>query len=348
MAVSSTVGNIYMYNGTLAALQAGSVLNVGLLNALDPTVSATFIDNNGILDGNDDGITTVSFQGGPEYVIGYIGSGTAALIAALGLRLFSRPVMAFEIAGQVFLHFPNGLPPLSGLAISFDIDPDRPFNLPNPTPICLTAGTLVQTGRGAVAVEDLVPGDLVATHDHGLQPLRWIGQRAVGGAERQVEPRLRPVRIAAGALGYGLPDRPLLVSQQHRLLVRLPGSPEEVLIPARLLIGQPGITLAGTLRPLTYLHLLFDRHEIITAAGCAVESLYLGGQARQLLPDAARAEIAVLFPELMLGNHPAPEPARRFLTRGDLRREGQPPLQTTPRLQAAVLRGAGRITPGGQ
>lgn len=340
MAVSSTVGNIYMYNGTLAALQAGSVLNVGLLNALDASVSATFIDDNGILTTADNGITTVSFQGGPEYEIGYIGSGTASLIAALGLKLFSRPVMAFHIAGQIFLHFPNGLPPLSGLAIAFDISASRPFNLPNPVPICLTAGTRVLTARGPVAVEELAPGDLIATHDHGLQPLRWIGSRAVGRAEQLIEARLRPVRILAGALGHGLPRRTLRVSQQHRLLVQVPGG-AEVLIPARLLIGQPGITLAGGGRPLTYLHLLFDHHEVITAEGCPVESLYLGEQALKILPDTAQSEIGLIFPQLLALPQPLQEPARRILTRGDLRRAGRPQLQAPPQLRLPATLRAG-------
>ncbi|MEM9780574.1 MAG: Hint domain-containing protein, partial [Pseudomonadota bacterium] len=46
---------------------------------------------------------------------------------------------------------------------------------------CLTRGTLVETARGAVAVEDLEAGDLVMTRDAGAQPVRWVGARTVEG-----------------------------------------------------------------------------------------------------------------------------------------------------------------------
>ena len=40
---------------------------------------------------------------------------------------------------------------------------------------CFTAGTLIETPRGAVAIETLQVGDRVMTLDRGPQPLRWIG-----------------------------------------------------------------------------------------------------------------------------------------------------------------------------
>ena len=61
----------------------------------------------------------------------------------------------------------------------------------------------------------------------------------------------------------------------------------------------------------TYLHLLFDRHEILRANGAESESLYLGEQALRALGDAARREIAVLFPELLAAGT---EPARKLLS----------------------------------
>ncbi len=98
---------------------------------------------------------------------------------------------------------------------------------------CYVAGTLLATADGPRAIETLVPGDLVMTMDHGLQPVRWIGRSTC-----TVSDRLAPVRIAAGALGHGLPRRDLFVSQQHRMLVRsriaerMTGR-SEILIPPR-------------------------------------------------------------------------------------------------------------------
>ena len=40
---------------------------------------------------------------------------------------------------------------------------------------CFTAGTLIDTPSGPRAVEELRPGDLVTTRDHGPAPLLWAG-----------------------------------------------------------------------------------------------------------------------------------------------------------------------------
>lgn len=330
MPMEATVGNIYRYTGSLLGLHSGALLNTNVLTALGSATFATFVDDDARLDQNSDGISTVSINNGPVHTIDYIGAGSASLVTALGLTLFSRPVMAFIANGQIYLHFPNGLPPLSLLSISFNIDPGTPFDLPNPTPICLTAGTRVSVPGGTVLVETLRPGDLVLTRDHGAQPLRWIGLRQAGPGEQLATPALRPVRIRAGALGPGLPARDLLVSRQHRILVRFPqrlGHGREVLVPAQILTGQPGITAEPPRSSITYLHLLFDRHEIVLAEGTPVESLWLGPLALAALPPGQRAEIAAL----RLPAGPA-APARRIVTRRDLRDASMTRLRGAPAL----------------
>uniref|UniRef100_UPI00272B3410 Hint domain-containing protein n=1 Tax=Paracoccus sp. TaxID=267 RepID=UPI00272B3410 len=42
--------------------------------------------------------------------------------------------------------------------------------------VCFTAGTLIETARGTVKIEELREGDLVQTRN-GLKALRWIGKR---------------------------------------------------------------------------------------------------------------------------------------------------------------------------
>ena len=311
MPVTSTVGNVYKFTGSLATLQAGGVLNVSLLNTGGGPQGAVFVDDDGTLNQSSDGIATVSIGGGPAWPIDYLGAGTASTVTVLGLKLFPKPAVAFIAGGEVFIHFPSGLPPLSGVAISFDLNAGSGFALPNPMPICLAAGTPVRIPGGACTVESLAAGDLVLTRDHGAQVVRWVGQRQVGRAEQRLEPRLRAVHVAAGALGPGVPAQDMLVTQQHRILLRQ--GAREHLVAARHLVGRPGIALAPPARPLRYIHLLFDRHEVISAAGCATESLYLGPQAVQALPRAAQVEIGLLFPA---GTPPAP--ARPFLTRREV------------------------------
>lgn len=311
MTLTSTLGNVYRFNGSLLQLQTGGLLNFSLVNAAEGGHVAQFFDNDGTLRQSNNRVTTVRIDSGPEQPVDYLGAGTVSTLSLLGIPLFPHPMMAFAVDDGIYLYFPSGLPPLSGLLVNFDIRPGQAFALPNPMPICLADGSRVLTPAGVVPVENLRPGDPVVTLDHGPLPLRWIGRRAVSIAEQRVEPRLRGVRIAAGALGGGLPHRDLVVTRQHRLLVRDDAGREQ-LVAARHLVGGPGITQAEPARRPIYHHLLFDHHALIRAEGAATESLYLGPQALRALPAAARGEIALLFPDLTAAG---PPPATRpFMT----------------------------------
>ena len=157
--------------------------------------------------------------------------------------------------------------------------------------VCLARGTRIATETGEVAVEHLSEGDRVLTADRGFQPLRWIGRRSVPADALRADPKLRPIRIAAGALGQGLPRRDLWVSRQHRMLIRSPivtrlcGVPE-VLVPAIRLTDLPGIARDESCAAVDYFHLAFDRHEVILAEGAPTESLLLGPRACEILGPA--------------------------------------------------------------
>lgn len=339
MATTSTIGGVYHYTGSLLTLQTGGLLNVSALNTASGPLGATFIDDDGRLDQSDDGQATVSINGGPAQAIDYIGAGTASTVTLLGLKLGTVPAMAFEVDGSVYIHFPSGLPPLSGILISFDIKPGNGFDLPNPMPICLAADTVVLTDRGEVAAGRLRPGDRLLTLDSGAQTVRMVARRHVGIVEQRLEPRLRGMRIAAAALGDGLPRRALTVTRQHRILLRLPGG-AEAMAPARMLTVLPGIAPAPADRPLTFVHLVLDRHEVIFAEGCATETLFAGAQALLALPAEERAAIR------RLGLAPQ-APARRFLSGREFRQAlpglrgiGPGPCRAAE-TQALVSQGAG-------
>jgi hypothetical protein len=163
------------------------------------------------------------------------------------------------------------------------------------TLICYAAGTPIRTARGWCPIERLRPGDAVWTLDDGPQPLRWVGARRVAALGR-----LAPVTIAPGTFGN---RGALVVSPQHRMLVAGPcsdlmfGEPE-VLVPAcRLVDGRAIRRRAGG--AVTYVHLLFDRHQVIDADGALSESLWLGPVAGRALTAEQRAEVAALFPDLL-------------------------------------------------
>lgn len=167
---------------------------------------------------------------------------------------------------------------------------------------CFTPGTRIATPLGARAVETLKPGDMVITRDNGIQPIRWVGSRSLTGAELAAASHLRPIRIRKGALEHGMPDRDMLVSPNHRLLVSngltaLYFEESEVLVAAKHLTGVQGIEIAPV-RWVTYVHIMFDRHEVILSDGAWTESFQPGDQSLAGIGNAQRNEIFELFPEL--------------------------------------------------
>lgn len=173
-----------------------------------------------------------------------------------------------------------------------------------PSIICFTPGAMITTPRGQVAVEDLEVGDLVITADNGLQAIRWIGKKRMTGARLQAFPELRPVRIRKDAFGEGLPERDMWVSPQHRMLVKsertmLDYGENEVLVPAKGLLNDMSVTIDYGLRETEYVHILFDKHEVIFANGTPTESFHPGQHALDTIEDNARDELYEIFPELM-------------------------------------------------
>jgi hypothetical protein len=82
----------------------------------------------------------------------------------------------------------------------------------------------------------------------------------------------------------------------------------EVLVAALHMVGRPGVTRAAG-GAVTYVHLLFDRHEIVLAEGAWSESFQPGAASIGGLDGAARDELLDLFPELASGGrYPAARP----------------------------------------
>ena len=178
--------------------------------------------------------------------------------------------------------------------------------------ICFASGTLIDTPQGPRAVESLKPGDMVLTRDHGYQPLVWTGARSLDGADLAACPAVQPVRIAAGSLGAGLPQRDLMVSPRHRMLVtgaraELMFGAREVLVTAADLVGQPGITQEAA-ASVTYVHVMCARHEILRAEGAWSESFQPAAAVLPSLDPRTREELLTLFPELATAT---PFPAAR-------------------------------------
>ena len=92
-------------------------------------------------------------------------------------------------------------------------------NFENTHVVCFAAGTRIDTPGGPRPVEEIGPGDLVLTLDHGAQPVRWARAKPVPLDNRMRDKRNAPVRIRRGALGAGMPESEMIVTPQHRVLV---------------------------------------------------------------------------------------------------------------------------------
>lgn len=204
----------------------------------------------------------------------------------------------------------------AGTSYTFDID--RTSNQANNQYAdyfaCFTAGTNIRTSAGQVAVENLKQGDMIETSDGSYSHLKLLLSRTFSTADLQASPKLRPVRIMAGALGANLPKRDLLVSPQHRMLAksviakRMLGT-DEVFISAKKLTALPGIFVDTTEQDVTYFHLVLDKHHVIFAEGAPTESFYCGPDALKALSESALEEITAIFPSLVK-NDASPKSAR--------------------------------------
>ncbi|MFQ6551387.1 Hint domain-containing protein [Aestuariibius insulae] len=209
---------------------------------------------------------------------------------------------------------------IDGFSIQRDPDgSDTVVNDAAPTPgtrnLCFTQDTIFETPDGPRAIEELQPGDLLMTRDRGAQPIRWIWSGTHLSEAIAANPALNAIRIARGALGPNVPSRDIRLSRHHRILLsskiaaRVFGL-RDVLVPAKDLLAVPGVDVAPIDGPITYYHILMERHEVLLANGLAAESLFLGDETVKTIPPEALEEI-----RLLLGSDPIPQPAR-FLAKG--------------------------------
>lgn len=213
-----------------------------------------------------------------------IGGGTTGIVAIDG-----------PANGETSVNIAPSAP--ANQSIQFDSEGDRvDSDVTSGTTIpCFANGTQIQTDQGFVAIENLKAGDKVQTLDAGLKIVRWVGHGKISACRMIAEPKLRPVLIPG--------DTDLRVSRQHRLLIkgaiaqRMFGQ-DEILVPAKDLIGQCGVIEDPKCADVTYYHILLDDHHILNANGVAAESLYLGKEAIKAMSPEARAEIEAILPEI--------------------------------------------------
>lgn len=252
-----------------------------------------------LVDENDDGFIGVGDTiNGQPIASSYLGDVIRVNNPGPGGPYTVAGVTFYDVFGNAYFASADGT---DLVTTAFESVPNlAPASIPVPvgfldvTPLpCFTPGTLIDTVDGPRMVEDLQRGDLVRTADHGFQPLLWIERGKFAAVGKHA-----PVLIRKGAMGN---DRDLKVSQQHRMLisgwqVELVSGETEALVAAKYLVNGRDITVEEG-GEVEYVHLLFDRHQIVFAEGIPTES-YLPSHAVSRADMEVNREVLGLFPDL--------------------------------------------------
>ncbi|MDA5559010.1 Hint domain-containing protein [Shimia sp. MMG029] len=277
---------------------------------------------------NDDSITLTTAVTDVSTITGLDNSATGVFTSSKGQTIQfggqGQPTLRDILDGNVQGIFPRGTYQITSGDESGQIGniSFENFEEINFTVVCFTAGTRILTPNGDIAVDALNAGDLISTKDRGAQAIRWIGCRHIPAEELDMRPHLKPVRICAGALGTGLPNRDLIVSPQHRVLIsskiaeRMFGQ-KEVLIAAKKLTKFDGIeVIEDNPDGVFYYHFLCENHELVWSEGAITETLFTGAEALKSLSPVARDEIFEIFPELKTGDESGIPTLARTTPRG--------------------------------
>ena len=181
------------------------------------------------------------------------------------------------------------------------------FTYDNTGVVCFGKGTAIRTPRGDVLVEDLRVGDLVTTMDNGPQKIRWINTRSYDARQMQKGSHLHPVLIKRGTFGA---ERDLLVSQQHGVLVGQSG--DSFARAKHLADAAKGVRIAKGKKSVTYVHLMFDDHQVIFAENVPSESFYPGPMALTQMSKPHRAAFSKVLPALGTGRVSREEVAKIY------------------------------------
>jgi len=242
---------------------------------------------------------------GIDITASYLGDTVTINVAGVGNVTYTGITFYLADGSQVFTPTDGQVLQNGTLVSTTWVSGEAPLLVGSLGPPCFTPGTLIDTSMGPRPAETIRPGDLVLTRDHGFQLVRWVGKKTVAADAEHA-----PVRFDSGAIGNELP---LLVSPNHRMLItgwsaQLCCGEDELLVAAKHLVNES--TIRFEMQPnVDYLHLLFDRHEILCSQGVWSESFFAGGISGTCDRDTRR-EIAGLFPELVQQNGPHLDLAR--------------------------------------
>ncbi len=190
--------------------------------------------------------------------------------------------------------------------------------------LCFEQDVQISVPGGTCHAGRLSAGDKVICCSGDVRSIIWVGKTRFSKSDIAQNPKLRPIRIVAGALGNGCPSHDLLVSRQHRILIRSKIAERmfgqaEVLVAAIKLTELPGVYVDESSDEVTYVHLLLDSHEVLIANGTPAESLFTGPEACKVVGSKVWSKLKVFYPSISVADLGA-APARFIPRKKDQKR----------------------------
>ncbi len=162
-------------------------------------------------------------------------------------------------------------------------------------------GSVIQTTQGPVAIEDLQPGDRIATADGRDADVVWIGSSTFVPADAGKRTPL--YRIMADSFGPSRPSLFLTVGPGARILKTPPhlraetnGAP--MLTPVRDFVDGVNVIEVVPPTPVRLFHLCLSRHAAIIAGGLEMESFHPGPNATKTVSHGMRDLFLSMFPQV--------------------------------------------------
>ncbi len=216
---------------------------------------------------------------------------SAILQDPAALRANNRPQLRrYEVASLL----PNG-----NIAETRHIAPALP--LFEEAFCAFSRGSLVDTEHGPIAVEDLLPGDRLITHDGSLQTLMWKGSTSLIPARPDARGRTHHLTsFMADSFGMQKPMSCVMAGPAARLLrtpthLRAIAGEAPLLTPVQEFHDGMNIVETAPPTPVQMFHFCLESHAVIKIGGLQFETYHPGTKALQLVSHAMRTLYLNMF-----------------------------------------------------
>lgn len=162
-------------------------------------------------------------------------------------------------------------------------------------------GTVFQAQRGFLAIEDIQPGDRLATADGGSEQVTWIGSAVFSPSD--MGDRMHLTRVMADSFGVNRPESFISLGPAARVLqapchLRGSATAAQMTTPAQDFIDGVNVIDVMPPTPIRLFHIGLRRQSALIASGLEVESYHPGTAQLRDLSMTLRDVFQSLFPHL--------------------------------------------------